>query len=217
MSLNAQVAKRFAELEALGNAIPIKQAARGEGPDVVDAEAFQRWASSAMHLVANVFGEQSPHYRNLAAAYQRFRGYTYELPPVRGVFLGAKSDFDGGYLFSVQAAISGEIFGDFVTAAKAALSEGQKDVAAVLSCAALEDVLKRFAQMQGLDTNQKEMTEVINALKAAGLLSGPQKSLVDAMPKIRNAAMHADWNKITAQDVGSVLGFVEQFLLTKFS
>jgi len=36
-------------------------------------------------------------------------------------------------------------------------------------------------------------------------------------PKIRDYAMHADWAKITAQDVGSVLGFVEQLLVTKFS
>ena len=60
------------------------------------------------------------------------------------------------------------------------------------------------------------MQEVINALKAKGLVSGPQKSLLDSMPKVRNAAMHADWQKITPQDVGSVIGYVEQFLLTHF-
>jgi hypothetical protein len=217
MSLSEQVAKRFAELEAQGQAIPIKRAARGEGMDSADPEEFQRWASSAMHLVASVFGPDTPHYRNLAAAYENFRGYASDVPPMRGVFLAAKSDYDGGYLFSLQAAVSGEIFGDFVTAAKAALSGGQKDVAAVLSCAALEDALKRFAQMKALNTGEKNMTEVINALKSAGLLSGPQKSLVDAMPRVRNAAMHAEWSKITSQDVGSVIGFVEQFLLSKFA
>lgn len=29
--------------------------------------------------------------------------------------------------------------------------------------------------------------------------------------------MHANWEKITAQDVGSVVGFVEQLHITKFS
>lgn len=216
MNINEQIRKRFAELETHGLAIPVKRAAYGEGADSVDPETFQRWASSAMHVVASVFGEQSPHYRNLEAAYKEFRGYAYDVPPVRGVFLAAKSDYDGGYLFSIESAISGEIFGDFVTAAKTALSEGQKDVAAVLSCAALEDALKRFAQINGLNVNKKDMPEVINALKGAGMLSGPQKSLVDVMPKIRNAAMHADWSSLTPQDVGSVIGFVEQFLLTKF-
>ena len=60
------------------------------------------------------------------------------------------------------------------------------------------------------------MQEVINSLKAKGLVSGPQKSLLDSMPKVRDAAMHADWQKITPQDVGSVIGYVEQFLMTHF-
>jgi hypothetical protein len=29
--------------------------------------------------------------------------------------------------------------------------------------------------------------------------------------------MHADWDKLTPQDAGSVVGFVEHFLLSNFS
>jgi hypothetical protein len=217
MNIDEKVRKRFAELEAQGLAIPVKRAAHGEGRDTVDVETFQRWASSAMHLLSSVFSEESPHYRNFASAYADFRGYATDVPAVRGVFLAAKSDYDGGILFSLQTAISGEVFGDFVSAAKRALDEGQKDVAAVLACAALEDALKRFAQMQGLVVDDKDMAAIINALKSAGLLSGSQKSLVDVMPRIRNAAMHAEWTSVTPQDVGSVIGYVEQFLLVKFT
>lgn len=109
------------------------------------------------------------------------------------------------------------MFGDFVALAKQSLSEGHKDVAAVLACAALEDALKRFAASNGLKVDDKSMQEVVNSLKGAGLVSGAQKTLLDAMPRIRNLALHADWAKLTEPDVNSVLGFVEQFLLTKFS
>jgi hypothetical protein len=61
------------------------------------------------------------------------------------------------------------------------------------------------------------MEQVVNALKSKGLVSGPQKALLSAMPKIRNHAMHADWDKLTPQDAGSIVGFVEHFLLTNFS
>jgi hypothetical protein len=152
-----------------------------------------------MHLVAAVFGEESPHYRNLSKAYAGYLGYPWDLATMRGVFNAAKADYEGGYLFRVEAAISGEIFADFVVAAKAALADGQKDVAAVLGCAALEDALKRFARAQGLEVDGKVMQEVVNALKTKGLVSGPQRSLLDTMPKIRDAAMHADWAKITPQ------------------
>jgi murein L,D-transpeptidase YcbB/YkuD len=214
MALADQIAKRFQELEAQGAAVPVRQ--RSDGMEIVNSEAFQRWASSAMHLVSSVFGENSPHYRNLAKAYNEYRGYGSNLVSFRGVFLAAKSDYDGGHLYHLEATLSGEIFADFVVAAKRALSEGQKDVAAVLASAALEDALKRFSAMNGLAADGKVMQEVINALKSKGLVSGPQKSLLDSMPRVRDAAMHAEWTKLTAQDVGSMIGFVEQFLLTSF-
>lgn len=86
----------------------------------------------------------------------------------------------------------------------------------MLACAALEDALKRFAAANNLNPEQKDMTEVINSLKGAALVSRAQKSLLDVMPRIRNLALHAEWSKITNPDVNSVIGFVEQFLLTKF-
>jgi hypothetical protein len=76
--------------------------------------------------------------------------------------------------------------------------------------------LKRFGRLKGLQVEGKSMQEIVDALKGKGLVSGPQKSLLDTMPRIRDAAMHADWAKITPQDAGSVIGFVEQFLLTQF-
>jgi len=170
-----------------------------------------------MHLVSAVFGENSPHFRNLTTAYASYQGWVSALNRFRGVFSAAKSDYDGGHLYHLEASLSGEIFGSFIVAAKHALSEGQKDVAAVLASAALEDALKRYAHMNDLTVDGKVMQEVINALKSKGLVAGPQKSLLDSMPRIRDAAMHAEWGKLTAQDVGSMLGFTEQFLLSNFS
>jgi hypothetical protein len=136
---------------------------------------------------------------------------------VKGIFISAKEDFEGGYVFDVELRVSGEVFGDFITLAHQALSEGHKDVAAVLACAALEDSLKRYAIANGLDVGDKTMQEVVNVLKAGGFVAGAQKSLLETMPRIRNFAMHADWGKLSAPDVSSVIGFVEQFLLSKFS
>jgi hypothetical protein len=88
--------------------------------------------------------------------------------------------------------LSGEILGDFVGLAQRSLQEGYKDVAAVLACAALEDALKRYASLNGLEVGDKDMQEVVNALKSKGLVGGAQKTLLDAMPKLRDYAMHAN-------------------------
>jgi hypothetical protein len=176
-----------------------------------------RWATSAQSLIRAVYGENTPHYRNFCKAINDCNGYDHQVLLLRGVFLSAKDDFDGGFVFNVDLRVSGEVFGDFVALAKQSLSEGHKDVAAVLACAALEDALKRYAISNSLSIDGKTMQDVVNALKGSGLVAGAQKSLLDTMPKIRNAALHAEWNKLSEPDVASVIGFVEQFLVNKFS
>lgn len=216
MKIDERVNKRFKELDDQMRGLPSSRSERGVSLSY-DTVAWQQWATSAMGLIRSVFGEDSPHYKNIEEAYKNCAGYSDQVDILKGIFKAAKADFDGGYLFTVQASISGEIFGDFIGLAKSALRENYKDVAAVLACAALEDALKRFAEAKGLIFSDKVLQEVVNALKAKGLVTGAQKSLLDSMPKIRDYAMHANWEKITAQDVGSVIGFVEQFLLSHFS
>jgi len=168
-------------------------------------------------LLRAVFGDSSEHYVNFHSAFGKCHGHEPEVRTLYHLFDSAKEDFEGGYVFNVELRVSGEVFGDFVGLARTALSEGHKDVAAVLACAALEDALKRYATVKGLGVEEKAMADVINALKGAGLVAGAQKAMLDRMPTIRNYALHANWDKISEPDVGGVIGFVEQFLLTKFS
>jgi hypothetical protein len=214
MTANAQIIKRFTELESQMNAM--RESGRS-GPPSYETQVWQQWATSAQHIISVAFGESSPHYKNFSTAYENCSGIKHSVDALKGIFGAAKADYEGGYIFSMQALISGEIYGDFVALAKGALAEGAKDVAAVLACAALEDALKQLAILNNLDVSDKTMQDVVNALKANGLVGGAQKTLLDTMPKIRDYAMHANWNKITQQDVGSVIGFVEQLLLVNFS
>lgn len=215
MMIKEKLSQRFAELQMQGTQIP--GIPLQGGPNTVDGEKWRSWGTSAMNLIQAAFGEQSPHYQNFQKEYNTCGGWERDFREMRGVFLGAKADFDGGYVFHLEAAISGEIFGSFVVAAKHALAEKKKDVAAVLACAALEDALKRFARLEGLEVGDQTMQSVVNALKSKGLVSGAHKSLLDTMPKIRDYAMHANWDKIQDADVSAVVGFVESFLLSKFS
>lgn len=213
--LNDTFAKRFTELQNEFDKMPFQHEEGYQGSHVANG-FWHKWATSVQSLIAAVFGPNSPHVRNFATLYSACRGYDYEVRGLHAVFQSAKQDFEGGYVFNVELRVSGEVFGDFIALARQSLSEGHKDVAAVLACAALEDALKRYASLNDLDTTDKSMAEIINALKGAGLVAGAQKSLLDAMPRLRNAALHADWAKIAEPDVSSVIAFVEQFLLSKF-
>jgi hypothetical protein len=215
MNIETRIKTRFAQLATQIEQIPMN----GSDRPYADEQAFYAWASSSLNLLMGVFGKESPHYEQLHAEISQTKDHYVEadhLNACKGIFLGAKSDVDDGYVFQLDRVISAEIFGDFVTAAKAALSEGQYTVATVLASSALEDALKKYATKNGLDVEGKNMEDVVNALKSKGLVGGAQTSLLSAMPKIRNHAMHAEWDKLTPQDAGSIIGFVEQFLLTHF-
>jgi len=213
--LNEAFKRRFGELSEAHTKFSYKDG--GMGSRYVPSGQWEGWATSAENLIRAVYGESAPHYANFRAAYTSCRGSESDINKLRSLFGSAKEDFEGGYVFNVEMRISGEVFGDFVALARQYLSEGQKDVAAVLACAALEDAIKRLAKSGGIATDGKTMADLVNALKSAGLVAGAQKSLLDAMPRIRNMAMHAEWGKLTEPDVSSVLGYVEQLLLSKFS
>ncbi len=216
MLILEQLTRRFVELEQELLSLPFVPHEFGD-ENFYDTARWQQWATSSQNLLHAAFGETSPHYLNFQTHYAACRGYESELMPLRGIFLAAKSDYEGGYAFNLEATVSSEVLGDFLGMAKLALGEGHKDVAAVLACAALEDTLKRYAIRQCLDVTDKVLQDVVNALKSKGLVKGVQKSLLDSMVKVRDYSMHANWDKVQDADVNSVIGYVEQFLLSKFS
>jgi hypothetical protein len=134
-----------------------------------------------------------------------------------GVLRSIKSEIEADLVGNIQLQTQAGIFGDFVTTARQALEDNNKDVAAVLACAALEDALKRYAEQKGLSVSDSDMSQVINALKSQGLLKDPQASIVQSYVKLRNKAFHAEWDKIEKESVSAAIGFTEQFILSNFS
>ncbi len=212
---NILVQKRFEELFDSTKDVKISEP-DSLGTQYVDSASWLKWATNVQNLLLRVFGENTPHYKNFLNVFNGFQRYPSQFKNAISVFLAAKEDYEGEYLFQLDNLIAGEILGDFVSLAKITLKEGNKDVAAVLASAALEDALKKYASKNDLDVNDKVMQEVVSALKSKGLVSGAQKSLLDTMPKLRDYAMHANWEKIKSEDVSSIIGFVEQFLLSNF-
>jgi uncharacterized protein YutE (UPF0331/DUF86 family) len=135
----------------------------------------------------------------------------------QGLLRAMASDIKGGRLGNLRLEFQGQVFADFINAAKHALSEQRKDVAAVLAAAALEDTLKRYAEANSLDVEDTDLSNVVNALKSAGLLSATQGTLLKGMIPFRNKALHAEWTKIDTLEVQSVIAFVGEFLATRFS
>ena len=214
--LNEKISQRFQKLED-----QLKNFDNSRAGNQYLTHVWLSWATSAQDLIKSVFGENSSYYTNYVEYMDKCKktnGYIPDVITLASIFRSAEEAFEGGYIFDIDRSISGEVLGDFVALAKEALASGKKDVAAVLASAALEDALKRYAKLKGInDVGDAEMKQVISALKSKGLVGGARTSLLNAMPKLRNFALHANWDKVTEPETSSLIGFVENFLLTEFS
>ncbi len=209
------ILKRIDELIGLGNAVlAAKIPAMAYSSASVDNGKFRGFRSASLSFLERIFGTSQTYYKEFIEHVRN--NWPSHTEVGINILQAAKAEIEGGWLFTVEGQVSAEIFADFIALAKEALDDN-KDVAAVLACAALEDALKRVAIKENLDVDDKDMSEVINALKAKGVIKGAQVPIVQSYVKLRNKAFHAEWDKFDKESVSSVIGFTEQFLLTNFS
>ncbi|MGD0887332.1 MAG: hypothetical protein ABSA46_21010 [Thermodesulfovibrionales bacterium] len=172
--------------------------------------------SGTITLMELVYGENSPQLKALSIGDQKLDWYT-KLYMAIGVLKSLKGEINRNLVPSLERRITGEFFGDFINMAKNAIENNYKDVAAVLASAAIEDALKKFGTINGLELENKEMSEVINALKLKEVLKGPQAKISSSYITLRNKAFHAEWDKIDTLEVKSLIAFTEEFILVNFS
>ena len=167
--------------------------------------------SPQLELVENMrkqsYDDTKQEWYNARVLVQHLHGYLREL----------KAAIRDDRIVNIQFEAQGEVLGDFLGLARKALDEGEKDVAAVLACAALEDALKRCAIDRGLDVQDKNMSSVVNALKAEGVIPSLQGKVLDRYVQIRNKTFHAQWDEIDAASINAIIAFTEIFIIQQFS
>ncbi|HJZ05883.1 MAG TPA: hypothetical protein VJ327_08590 [Patescibacteria group bacterium] len=131
---------------------------------------------------------------------------------LHGFLANLGREIQAGLLIRLAESAAAEVLGDFVVLADNAMTAGQKDVAAVLASAALEDVLKRKATVLGIAAEDEDLAAVVNALKAKAVFQGAEAKIVSSFVALRNRAMHAQWDKITGPDVASLVGYLKSSL-----
>ena len=181
--------------------------------------------TGTLQLASLLYGPDSNQVDSVKEIHKRCTNYEiridlrhkYMMPELAGTLRNYKTEVEDGLITSIQKQAQGEVLSDFVVLSKHALQDGSKDVAAVLACAALEDCLKKFARSHGLDADDKDMSQVINLLKSKELLKQAELRIAQSYVTFRNKAFHAEWDKIGEPEVGSAIGFAENFLLTHFT
>lgn len=193
-----------------------------------NAFAIEAAYHSTVNLVGNIYGKTSQQAIDLAQFWKdhpatsivprqkqgdQFARHSY----LQGILRATKDDLEADLIKDIALAATGSVIGDFIALAKIQLDASYKDSAAVLACAAFEDAMKRKAELLGIETDDKGLSDTVNALKSRAVFRGAQATLMPGLIKLRNNAMHADWEKVRPPEVSSLIGFTEQFLLEHFS
>ncbi len=134
---------------------------------------------------------------------------------IGGVLAAIKAELDSGFIGSLRATLTGEVLTDFIKLARMTLEESgddAKNVAAVLAAAAFEDVLRKLADLKGID-HQEKLADVMTALKDVGVLQGAEVGIAQSYLSFRNRSLHARWNEVDRPAIESALAFTEQVIL----
>jgi uncharacterized protein YutE (UPF0331/DUF86 family) len=176
-------------------------------------------------VIENVYGKNSSHIKELLLTNNKILAIKYKsvdgrdaqlLKSIIGILSNLNFEIENGLLTSLEKKVSKEILTDFISFSKEQFSKGDLNISSVLICAALEDSLKRIAEINGLDVERKSMAQVVNALKSKGLIQKSVSTLLGNYTELRNRVFHADWESIEKSEIGSLIGFTEQFVKDNF-
>lgn len=216
MHRDSLIQKRLDELAARAKAIAaakysvVANQRTGRTTDRVYTPDVQGWATSVLSLLHQAFGEASVHAKQFQAQFSVFDGGERSFQSLYSVFLAAKEDYEGGYLFNLRVLVKAEVLSDALEQAEELLRAGYKDPACVLSGVSLEIAIKDLASRNGIPLGKLDKMNV--DLCKADVYNIAKQKQVTAWADLRNKSAHGDWNAYSAADVQDLLSGVQRFI-----
>ena len=135
--------------------------------------------------------------------------HDFVVPAVTGALKSLKAEVEAGLAGNIMMRASGEVLGDFLGLAKAALAEGgddQKNVPAVLVAASFEDTIRRLAAAKTGVSDRPKLEDVVGILKVNEVLVGASVATAVGYLKFRNDALHAELEEHSARSRDELYG-----------
>jgi hypothetical protein len=180
-------------------------------PDTVDYGEFNGWKAQSRVFLTGLLGEAHAYVTSFESNVQK----SFPDHAKAGVEMlrNVSEDFARGYLKTLRALISAEVFQDFLEMADHLLASSYKDPAAMLAGAVLEDGLKRVATSRGITVRERDDLSSLNARCAdSAIYNRLKQKQVQTWIALRNHADHAEFTSYSAEDVEQMLSGVRTFL-----
>jgi hypothetical protein len=188
--------------------------------DYVNGEIVTQWGTSCLHILKQVFGSESDHYKNFKELFPDLTNHAVGTKTVKkalGVLKAAKDDYQNSYLFDTRALIEAEIFDDFLEQAEHLLNQGYFTASAVIAGSVLEDSLRKLCTKSEIALSAKPKLDTMNAdLAKAGIYNLLKQKQITALADLRNKAAHGQGG-FTKEDVEAMIKDVRRFTEDYFS
>ena len=179
---------------------------------------FNQFRSSSLSFIKQTFGEHHPYYKEFDANVEN--STPAHTVVGMGILKAVKQEIDGGWLFTVKAIVSAEIFSDFLEMAEYLLQEGYKDPAAVMTGSVLEEHLRQLCNGEGISVEVEKggklspkKADLLNAdLANAGTYNKLDQKSVTSWLDLRNKAAHGKYNEYTMEQVDLMYQGVSNFI-----
>lgn len=187
--------------------------------DVVNNEFFQEFRSSSLSFLENSFGSQHIFYKEFNTKVKD--NYKYCSEEGRGILKAAKSEIEGGWIFTVKGVVSAEIFSDFLEMAEYLLNEGFKDSSAVMIGSVLEEHLRQLCIKNGIQIERNKDDKLIpkkadllnSELASSNVYNKLDQKSVTTWLDLRNKAAHGIYSEYTKEQVELMYQGVNNFIL----
>lgn len=217
MKIDALIQKRLGELDAKAKAIMAARYAvaagrtsSGRTVDYVPRPETVAWGTSVLSLFLQAFGAESIHTQHFQKAFDNTTSYLSAFKICYAVFISAREDYEGGYLFSLRGLVKAEVLSDALDQASELLKVGYKDPACVLVGVSLEVAIKHLAAKHSIASGR--LDKMNTDLGKASIYNMAKQKQITAWADLRNKAAHGDWSAYTKEDVLDMHSGVQRFI-----
>lgn len=174
-------------------------------------------AQAHSRSLGRIFGKESEYYSDFKNSF-KLPGYETEMRLGMAVLQAAWNDYLSGYLASVSALITAEVFDDFLEQAEYLFKQDYYQAAAVIAGAVLEDTLRKMCDANSISLPAKPGLDWMNAeLVKKGVYNKLVLKEITFLADLRNKAAHGLWDQFGKTDVENMLKHVREFVTAQMT
>jgi len=180
--------------------------------ELLDKTLYLPWKVQVLDIFNKLLSQDSTYYEEFIELDKMMYNDVYwnDFQNIKSIFIAFKSDYEKGYLSSIETLIQAEVFGTQLEQSQELLDSGYKLASAVIAGIVLETGLREICIRE--EISQGKLDKMNADLAKKGIYNKLRQKRITALADIRNSAAHGKEDEFTKDDVVNMIHEVEQFL-----